>query len=139
MRVVLTVGTPISSPFNATNRTQKNTTSNSPLGEALTAASFPTNLLAHLLHAHEPTSLFTFPCEHTQQAPVGQGEGELDSGGPEEVLCTELEWELIGLGTGGGAPHPDMPGLYRPHFLSSRPATPLEAFIQTQSAEKDVS
>lgn len=62
----------------------------------------------------------------------------MDSGGPAEALCSELEWELIGLGTGGGAPHPDMPGLYRPHPLPSRPATPLEAFIQTQ-AEKEVS
>ncbi|CAM9254394.1 unnamed protein product [Scytosiphon promiscuus] len=72
-----------------------------------------------------------------RHAAVGHGEGELDAAGPGEVLCTELEWELIGLGTGGGAPHPDMPGLYRPHFLPSRPATPLDAFIQTQPPEKD--
>ncbi|CAM9539794.1 unnamed protein product [Ectocarpus sp. 12 AP-2014] len=73
-----------------------------------------------------------------RHARVGEGEGGLDSGGPAEALCSELEWELIGLGTGGGAPHPDMPGLYRPHPLPSRPATPLEAFIQTQ-AEKEAS
>ncbi|CAM9832720.1 unnamed protein product, partial [Hapterophycus canaliculatus] len=74
-----------------------------------------------------------------RHAPVGQGGGELDSGGSAEILCSELEWELIGLGTGGGAPHPDMPGLYRPHLLPSRPATPLEAFIQAQPAERDAS
>eukprot|EP00752_Nemacystus_decipiens_P007052 g6322.t2 len=70
-----------------------------------------------------------------RHASIGEGEGEggLDSGGSIEAVCSDLEWELIGLGTGGGAPHPDMPGLYRPHPLPSRPATPLEAFIQTQA------
>ncbi|CAN0428806.1 unnamed protein product, partial [Ectocarpus sp. 8 AP-2014] len=42
-----------------------------------------------------------------RHARVGEGEAGLDSGGPAEALCSELEWELIGLGTGGGAPHPD--------------------------------
>ena len=74
------------------------------------------------------------------QASVGEeGEGGLDSGGSAvEAVCSELEWELIGLGTGGGAPHPDMPGLYRSHCLPSRPASPLEAFVQSQ-AEKEAS
>lgn len=70
---------------------------------------------------------------------MGEGEEEcgLDSSGSTAAVCNDLEWELIGLGTGGGAPHPDMPGLYRPHSLPSRPATPLEAFIQSHS-EKEV-
>lgn len=67
----------------------------------------------------------------------GEDEGGLDSAGSPEPVCSELEWELIRLGTGGGAPHPDMPGLYRPHLLPSRPSTPLEAFIQCQ-VEKEV-
>lgn len=62
----------------------------------------------------------------------------LDDTGPTESFCSELEWELIGLGTGAGAPHPDMPGLYRSHPLPSRPPTPLESFIQMQAFEKEV-
>lgn len=61
-------------------------------------------------------------------------DGGLDTDGPTEPLCSDLEWELVGLGTGGGAPHPDMPGLYRCHSLPSRPATPIEAFVRTSFA-----
>lgn len=89
------------------------------------------------VNTHAP---LTTPLPQTlnDQASVGeQGEGGLDSCGSVEAVCSELEWELIGLGTGGGAPHPDMPGLYRSHCLSSRPASPLEAFIQSQ-ADKEV-
>lgn len=82
-----------------------------------------------------PSKYTIFPARKMQAV---VGEAGLDSGGPIEPLCSELEWELIELGTGGGAPHPDMPGLYRAHPLPSRPATPMETFAPSQS-EREVS
>lgn len=66
---------------------------------------------------------------------MSTGDGGLDADGHVEPLCSDLEWELIGLGTGGGVPHPDMPGLYRAHTLSSRPATPIGAFMLSTNTE----
>ncbi|CAN0079058.1 unnamed protein product, partial [Sphacelaria rigidula] len=65
-------------------------------------------------------------------------DGSLDKTSPVEPLCSELEWELIGLGTGSSvAPHPDMPGLYQPQPLSSRPPTPLESLLPASTSARE--
>ena len=66
------------------------------------------------------------------------GEEELDSDGPSEPLCSELEWELISLGTRGGTSHSDMPGLYRVHSLPSRPGVPTKGIILSNHLDKEV-